>query len=155
MARFISGKVVVLPFPFTDLPSAKVWPAVVLASLSRGDVILCQVTSQASGHPEAVAIGPEDFELGGLPRASFALAHRIVTANEVCLKRSVGCLKSDHLNYLRERVCATIRQVCPHLAPKKCAQPASPTKLCCSFHRSGKTGETRTKPSKNPDTHNL
>ena len=49
MARFISGEVVVVPFPFTDLASSKVRPAVVLASLSRGDVILCQITSQAAG----------------------------------------------------------------------------------------------------------
>lgn len=45
MARFVSGEVVVLPYPFTDLSSSKVRPALVLASLTRGDVILCQITS--------------------------------------------------------------------------------------------------------------
>src|SRR6266571_8903536 len=107
MARFVSGEVVVVPFPFTDLSSAKVRPALVLASLSRGDVILCQITSQAAGHPEAVPILLSDFELGGtLRRASFALPHRIVTANEVCVRRAVGKLKTDKLNQIRERVCA-------------------------------------------------
>jgi mRNA interferase MazF len=110
MARFVSGDVVVVPFPFTDLASAKVRPALVLASLTRGDVILCQITSKAAGHPEAVAIGPADFESGGLRRASFALPHRVVTANEVCVRRAVGRLKPDKLNHLRERVCAIIRQ---------------------------------------------
>jgi hypothetical protein len=56
MARFVSGEVVVVPFPFTDLTSAKVRPTLVLASLSRGDVILCQITSQTVGHPEAIPI---------------------------------------------------------------------------------------------------
>ena len=56
MARFVSGDVVVVPFPFTDLASAKIRPALVLAALTRGDLILCQITSQAAGHPEAVLI---------------------------------------------------------------------------------------------------
>ncbi len=111
MARFVSGEVVVVPFPFTDLSSSKVRPAFVLASLSRGDVILCQITSQAGGHPEAIPILGEDFEPGGgLSRASFALPHRLVTANETCVRRAVGKLKPVKLNEIRERVCRTIRQ---------------------------------------------
>ena len=111
MARFVSGDVVVVPFPFTDLSSVKVRPALVLASLSRGDMILCQITSQAAGNPEATPIEAADFEPGGtLPRASFALPHRDVTANEVCVRRAVGKLKSAKLQEIRERVCAVIRQ---------------------------------------------
>ena len=111
MARFVSGQVVVVPFPFTDLSSAKVRPALVLASLSRGDVVLCQITSHAAGHPQAVPIQPSDFEPGGaLRRGSFALPHRVVTANEVCVRRAVGKLKPDKLNQIRERVCAIIRE---------------------------------------------
>ncbi|SRR6266581_3203204 len=91
MARFVSGEIVVVPFPFTDLSSTKVRPALVLASLTRGDLILCQITSQSARHPEAVPILPVDFEPGGsLLRASFALPHRVVTANEVCVKRAVA-----------------------------------------------------------------
>lgn len=109
MARFVSGQVVVVRFPFTDLSSAKVRPALVLAALSRGDVILCQITSQAAGHPQAVPIQPSDFESGGaLRRVSFALPHRVVTANEVCVRRAVGKLKPDKLNKIREEVCAVI-----------------------------------------------
>ena len=111
MARFVSGEVVVIPFPFTDLSSVKVRPALVLASLSRGDVILCQITSQSAGHPDAIPILSADFEPGGgLRRASFALPHRLVTANEVCVRRSVGRLNTAKLQGIRERVCAIIRQ---------------------------------------------
>lgn len=111
MARFVSGEVVVVPFPFTDLSSAKVRPALVLASLSRGDLILCQITSQAAGHPEATSIQAADFEPGdALRRPSFALPHRVVTANEICVRRAVGKLKSAKLQEIRERVCAVIRQ---------------------------------------------
>lgn len=111
MARFVSGDVVVLPFPFTDLSSSKVRPALVLATLTRGDLILCQITSQGTGHPEAVPILPADFEPGNqLQRTSFVLPHRVVTANDSCVRRTVCRLKPNKLNHIRERVCAIIRQ---------------------------------------------
>jgi mRNA interferase MazF len=111
MARFVNGDVVVVPFPFTDLSSSKVRPALVLAAVTRGDLILCQITSQAAGHPEAVPLLATDFQPGGgLARASFALPHRVVTANESCVRRAVGRLKPEKLNQIRERVCVIIRQ---------------------------------------------
>jgi hypothetical protein len=52
MARFVSGEIVVIPFPFTDFSSTKVRPALVLASLSRGDIILCQITARQPDIPK-------------------------------------------------------------------------------------------------------
>ena len=109
MAQFVSGDVIVLAFPFTNLSTHKVRPALVLASLSRGDVILCQITSQSHGHPEALPIELNDFSTGSLPKQSFALPHRIVTAHESCALRSVGRLSLTKLNLIRERVCSLIR----------------------------------------------
>lgn len=40
MERFIKGDVIVLPFPFTDLSSAKRRPAVVLADIKGNDYII-------------------------------------------------------------------------------------------------------------------
>lgn len=111
MARFVSGEVVVVPFPFTDLTNAKVRPALVLTSLSRGDVILCQITSRAGGHPAAITISAADFATGGpLPLDSFALPHRVVTAHESCIRRVVGRVSAPKLNAVREQVCAVIRE---------------------------------------------
>jgi len=110
MARFVSGEVVVLPYPFTDLSSSKVRPALVLAALTRGDVILCQITSQAGSHAEAVPVLMTDFVPGGaLPLDSYALPHRVVTAHESCVLRRAGRLKPARLQEVRERVCAVIR----------------------------------------------
>jgi mRNA interferase MazF len=110
MARFVSGDVVVVPFPFTNLASSKVRPAVVLTSFTRGDVLLCQITSRAAGHPEAISLIDKDFEPGGgLPHDSFVLPDRFVTANETCIRRAVGRLHRDKLESIRDQVCTAIR----------------------------------------------
>jgi mRNA interferase MazF len=110
MARFVSGEVVVLPYPLTDLSSSKLRPALVLAVLTRGDVILCQITSQAGSHAEAIPVRVADFEPGGvLPLDSYALPHRVVTAHESCVLRVAGRLRPTKLQEVRERVCAVIR----------------------------------------------
>lgn len=47
MGKPVAGEVVVLPFPQTDLQAGKRRPALVVASLTGDDLILCQVTTQA------------------------------------------------------------------------------------------------------------
>ena len=47
MEKLMKGDVVVLPFPFSDLSASKKRPALVVATLSGEDVILCQITSIA------------------------------------------------------------------------------------------------------------
>lgn len=109
MARFVAGDVVVVPFPFTDLASGKVRPAVVLATSTRDDILLCQITSKDTGHPEAVAVKMTDFASADkLPRDSFALPHRLVTANESCVRRKAGHLQVAKLREIRDRVCAFV-----------------------------------------------
>jgi hypothetical protein len=48
MGRFTRGDVVWLPFPFSDLTSAKDRPALVIASFSGDDMLLCQITAAHS-----------------------------------------------------------------------------------------------------------
>jgi mRNA interferase MazF len=97
VAEFVSGDVVVVPFPFTDLQSSKRRPAVVLATFARGDLLICQITSRSESHPTAVAIGTD------------ALPHRLVTVHEAVILRSAGTLTPPKLAELVERVCAMIR----------------------------------------------
>ena len=67
--------------------------------------------SQAAGHPEAIPMLAADFDAGSsLKRPSFALPHRVVTANEKCVRRSVAKLRIGKLQEIRERVCAIIRE---------------------------------------------
>ena len=109
MAEFVSGDVVVVPFPFTDLQSSTRRPAVMLATFARGDLLICQITSRSESHPAAISIGTADFMRGGIDRPSVALPHRLVTVHEAVILRSVGRLTPSKLAELVERVCAVIR----------------------------------------------
>jgi len=54
-------KVILVPFPFSDLSQSKLRPAVVLADAARGDWLLCQVTSNPYGDASAISITEQCF----------------------------------------------------------------------------------------------
>lgn len=66
MEKSVKGDVVVLPFPFSDLSASKKRPAVVVATLSGDDVILCQITSEARVDEYSIILAKGDFEQGSL-----------------------------------------------------------------------------------------
>lgn len=55
------GKVILVPFPFSDLSKSKLRPAVVLADAGRDDWVLCQITSNPYRDPNAIVIRNESF----------------------------------------------------------------------------------------------
>lgn len=105
-----AGDVVLVPFPFTDLSTTKVRPAVCLADAGRGDWVLCQVTSNAYGDPVAESLAATDFSTGGLPVTSFARPGRLFTANSSLLVGIVGRLNAVAFQRIIE---ATIRVLRP------------------------------------------
>jgi len=90
-----AGTVVTVLFPFSDLSSSKLRPAVVLADSGRGDWILCQLTSKSYSDASAVQIEDEDFVNGSLHRTSYARPGKIFTANESLMVTQIGNLQ-DH-----------------------------------------------------------
>ncbi len=79
-------------FPFSDLSTSKLRPAVCLADAGRGDWVLCQITSNAYGDPLAVSLGTADFAPGGLLVASAARPGKLFTAHQSLIARTVGTL---------------------------------------------------------------
>lgn len=89
-----AGVVVTVTFPFSDLSSSKVRPALVLANSGRGDWILCQITSKAYADASAVQIENTDFDSGSLQLTSFARPGKIFTGNESLMIAQIGKLKN-------------------------------------------------------------
>ncbi|MFM8380065.1 MAG: type II toxin-antitoxin system PemK/MazF family toxin [Planctomycetia bacterium] len=100
------GSVALVPFPFSDLSQAKLRPAIVLASVGRGDWILCQVTSNAYGDERAIPIATDDFSDGGLRVASFARPGKLFTAHETLIRMQAGRLTPSAFERIRAGVVA-------------------------------------------------
>jgi len=84
------GSVVLVKFPFSDLSSSKLRPAVVLAASGRDDWILCQITSNPYADVKAIQIVNDDFETGSLQRLSYARPAKLFTANSSLMEVEVG-----------------------------------------------------------------
>lgn len=92
MAAPPAGSVVLVRFPFSDLTSSKLRPAVVLAAAGRSDHILCQVTSNPYADPKAIRLDDASFASGSLRRVSYARPGKLFTADETLIARQAGRL---------------------------------------------------------------
>jgi mRNA interferase MazF len=93
MGKFVVGDVVAVLFPFSDLSGQKLRPAVVLATIERNDLILCQVTSKAFASKRAIRISRLDFSEGNLPVTSYVRPDKLFTAEATIIQKRKGKLK--------------------------------------------------------------
>lgn len=87
-----AGTVALVAFPFSDLSRSKLRPALVLAEAGRGDLILCQITSNPYADPTAVELTDRDFAEGSLRRVSYARPGKLFTGHQSILRNRVGVL---------------------------------------------------------------
>ena len=80
-----------------------------MEGLVAADVLLCQITSQPLMHQNAIPIGESDFFAGGLPKQSFLLPHRLVTASCRIVRRVAGKITARKLTEIRQSVSAVVR----------------------------------------------
>lgn len=62
MERITSRQIVLVRFPFSDLSSSKLRPALALTCVEYGDVLLCQITSKNYGDRNAIEISEQAFD---------------------------------------------------------------------------------------------
>lgn len=89
-------KVVLVPFPFDDLASSKVRPAVCLTNPigPHRHVILAFITSRILSNPLSTDLvlksSDSDFATTGLHVSSTLQLHRLMTATTTLIKRELG-----------------------------------------------------------------
>jgi mRNA interferase MazF len=105
----IAGDVVLLNFPFSDLSSAKVRPALVLAIVDRDDFIAVQITSKRRSDRNAIELSDKSFSEGGLHVTSFARAGKLMTVHRKVVIKRVGRLRDDVRNVICDAAIRVIR----------------------------------------------
>jgi mRNA interferase MazF len=90
-------KVVLIPFPFDDLSSTKVRPAVCLTeAIGTHRHIVAFITSRVVTHPSATDIvidsNSSDFSSTGLRVSSTLQLHRLITLAAALIQRELGSL---------------------------------------------------------------
>jgi mRNA interferase MazF len=98
-----TGSIVLILFPFSDLTHSKLRPAVVLADASRGDWVLCQITSNPFNDSNALEIQNSDCRSGSLQVTSYARPGKLFTANQRLMVTQVGILHDDKLREISMR----------------------------------------------------
>ena len=104
MEGFVSGEVVVIEFPFSDLSGLKKRPVLILKEISGDDLILCQITSHSFYKQEEIEIKNNDFTIGGLKIKSYARFTKLFTLDRSLIKYKVGKLKHEKIKEIINKV---------------------------------------------------
>jgi mRNA interferase MazF len=94
MVKLGPASIVVIPFPFSDLSSSKLRPAVILANAGHGDWVLCQITSNPYSDPDAIRLTSAELQKGALSAVSFARPLKLFTVNENLIAKRVAILEN-------------------------------------------------------------
>jgi mRNA interferase MazF len=108
--RLVKADVVVLPFPFSDLTAAKRRPALVVATLSGDDVILCQITSRPIRDEYAIDLRDTDFRSGSLKVSSAVRPNRLFTADRKLILYRAATVNAERMHDVTEALIRILRQ---------------------------------------------
>jgi mRNA interferase MazF len=97
MGKPVTGAVVVLPFPRTNLQSGKRRPAPVMANLPGDDWILYLITSQIRSDGFSVPLTQADFLNGRLELDSYIRPQRLFTVEKSVILYTVGEITASKL----------------------------------------------------------
>jgi mRNA interferase MazF len=100
----VKGDVLVVPFPFADLSSGKLRPALVVAVSSPNAVILAQITTRPALDPFAVPLAAADFASGGIRKDSRIRSNVIFTMDTGLIRYRAGQVTTAKMQEVINRI---------------------------------------------------
>ena len=97
MGTFKAVSVVMIHFPFSDLSSSKLRPALLLAGAGNQDWVCAQITSCHYADKRAVLLEIIDFVEGSLEIQSFIRLAKLFTASESLFQKQIGQISQAKL----------------------------------------------------------
>ena len=102
----MKGKVVLIPFPFTDLTTAKLRPALVLLERDR-DVVVVFISSRLPQKPVSTDIVIDEshleFQLTGLKTSSVIKLDKVATITKDLIIGEIGEIQNNHKKKIKEK----------------------------------------------------
>jgi mRNA interferase MazF len=109
MGIFAKGSIVLVDYPFSDLTRSKLRPAVVLAEVSDGDFILCQITTKPYRSRVVIPIEPTVDSKSGLRQLSYARTEKLFTAHESVIREQIGFVSKGTLDAIVNSIISILR----------------------------------------------
>jgi mRNA interferase MazF len=104
-----SFDVVLVPFPFADLSTAKRRPCLVLSSYKprslREHLVLAMMTSQTSGANIPHDVEVEHLSSAGLPKPTIVRLGKLVTLDSQLIVKTLGSLHARDRERIRTEFC--------------------------------------------------
>ncbi len=102
------GDIILVRFPFTDLSSEKLRPALILSDESKsGDFILAFITTQLGQqekHDILLSANYKDFQQTGLKKESILKLNKLTALNKRIILGKIGSLSSEVINQVNSNL---------------------------------------------------
>ena len=115
MEAFTAKDLVLVKFPFSDLSSAKLRPALVLASVGPEDIILAQITSQGYKDQNTVKIDDMDLNAGILHQTSYIRPSKVFTAHRDLIYSKLALLSQEKFDLTITKLLKILKHSCVQL----------------------------------------
>ena len=98
------GKIVLIPFPFTDLSGLKIRPAVIVSNKPVGDDVVVAFISTNIKKKEKFGIFIKMDRQNGLKSDSIVLISKMATLEKKIIVGEIGQLSDIHIKQVKEKI---------------------------------------------------